>query len=352
MAKKQPHNTQIGLAPGSLNFTGERKMDNVLIELILYNEDTYKEEKYTSIQDAFHRINKTDLICWLNIDGLHEIEIVEHLVKINQLHKLSGEDILNVGQRPKLEEFENYIHITANMFMVNAEDIDNEQISLLMYDGLIISFQEKTGDVFQHVRRRIKESSGQIRKRGSDYLGYALLDAIVDHYYVILEHYGYHIEELEEELLNNLNETALNKLHIVRRKALHIRRAVYPMREVVSRFEKSESQLIHPDTKLFMRDLYDHTIQVIETVEVFRDSVSGLLDLYMNNISYRMNNVMKVLTIVSTIFIPLTFIAGIYGMNFTNMPELEYKYGYLITIVSMAVLSFIMIIYFKRKKWL
>lgn len=350
--KRHQQNTKIGLAPGSLFFTGERKMEKPEIELIVFDEDQFKEEHYNSIEDAVHRVNKTDLVCWLNIDGLHDTSIVEHLVKINRLHKLSGEDVLSIGQRPKLEEFKDYIQIAANMFMVTEDDIENEQITLVIYDDLLISFQEKTGDVFEHVRRRLRESSGQIRKRGADYLGYALLDAIVDQYFVILEHYGSQIEELEEELLRNPNEELLGKLHIVRRKALHIRRSVYPMREVVSRYEKSDSPLIHSDTKLFVRDLYDHTIQVIETVEVFRDSVSGLLDLYMNSVSNRMNNVMKVLTIVSTIFIPLTFIAGIYGMNFTNMPELEYKYGYLITMIVMAIVSIFMILYFKRKKWL
>lgn len=350
--KRHQRNTKIGLAPGSLFFTGEQKMDKPEIELILFNEKEFKEEHYNSIEDAMNRISKTDLICWLNIDGLHETSIVEHLVQLNLLHKLSGEDVLSVGQRPKFEEFENYIQIAANMFMVTEDDIENEQITILVYDRLLISFQEKTGDVFEHVRRRLRESSGQIRRRNADYLGYALLDAIVDQYFVILEHYGTQIEDLEEELLEKPTEEILGKLHIVRRKALHIRRSIYPMREVVSRYEKSDSKLIQDDTKLFVRDLYDHTIQVIETVEVSRDAVSGLLDLYMNSVSNRMNNVMKVLTIVSTIFIPLTFIAGIYGMNFSNMPELEYKYGYLITMIVMAVVSIFMIIYFKRKKWL
>ena len=354
MAQRKKHlgNINIGLAPGSLLFNGERKMDKPEIRLMLFNEDSIKEEKFDTISDAMQRINKTDLVCWLNIDGLHETSIVEHIVDKGLIHKLSGEDILSVGQRPKLDEFENYLHIVANMFMITDDDIEKEQITLLILDNLIISFQEKTGDVFEPVRKRLRNSSGQIRKRQSDYLGYALLDAIVDQYYVILEHYGEHIDELEEELLDKPSEKILSRLHNLRRKAINIRRAVYPMREVVSKYEKSDSPLIYKDTKLFLRDLYDHAIQVIETAEVFRDSVNGLLDLYMNSISNRMNNVMKVLTIVSTIFIPLTFIAGIYGMNFKYMPELESKYGYIIVMIAMFVISVGMILYFKRKKWL
>lgn len=344
--------TKVGLAPGSLVFTGEKKMDKPEIRLILFDEESIKEEQFDSIDDAMRRIEKTDLICWLNIDGLHEKSIVEFLVENSKIHKLSGEDILSIGQRPKLDEYQEYLHVVANMFMILDDDIEKEQITLLIFDNLLISFQEKTGDVFDHVRNRLRSSSGQIRKRRADYLGYALLDSIVDQYFVILEHYGEHIEELEEELLDKPSENILAKLHTVRRKAINIRRAVYPMREVVSRYEKSDSTLIDVETKLFLRDLYDHTIQIIETVEVFRDSVNGLLDLYMNSISNRMNNVMKVLTIVSTIFIPLTFIAGIYGMNFKYMPELESKYGYLIVMSGMFIISIGMIIFFKKKKWL
>lgn len=344
--------TKVGLAPGSLVFTGEKKMEKPEIQLILFDEESIKEEQFDSIDDALRRVEKTDLVCWLNIDGLHESSLVQYLVEQSKIHKLSGEDILSVGQRPKLDEYEKYLHVVANMFMILDDDIEKEQITLLIFDNLLISFQEKTGDVFDHVRNRLRSSSGQIRRRKADYLGYALLDSIVDQYFVILEHYGEHIEELEEELLDRPSENILSKLHSVRRKAINIRRAVYPMREVVSRYEKSDSKLIDSETKLFLRDLYDHTIQVIETVEVFRDSVNGLLDLYMNSISNRMNNVMKVLTIVSTIFIPLTFIAGIYGMNFKYMPELEYQYGYMIVMIAMFIISIGMIIFFKKKKWL
>ncbi len=342
----------IGLAPGSLNFTGSQKMEQPIIDLITFNQEHYEESRYPSIQEAMDHVSQNQCVNWLNISGLHDTAIIRYLVEQDIIHKLSGEDILHIGQRPKLDEFENYIHVVVNMFMIQEDQLENEQISFIISGNLIISFQEKTGDVFDFVRKRLASSSGQIRKRNADYLGYALLDAIIDHYFVTLEYFGEQIESIEESLLEKPDEHLLAEIHNIRRKALHIRRAIYPLREVVSRFEKLDSTFIEDETKLFVRDLYDHTIQVIETVEVFRESASSLLDLYMNSVSNRMNNVMKVLTIVSTIFIPLTFIAGVYGMNFQHMPELGFKNGYWYTLGFMVLVSIIMIIFFKRKKWI
>ena len=347
--KKQ---STIGLAPGSLLFTGEQKMDKTIIELITFDETNFHQETIPTIREALKKVEETNLVCWLNIDGLHDTSIVEFLVNEARLHKLSGEDILNIRQRPKLEDYETYLQIAANMFLVENQQIEQEQITLLIYDRLLITYQEKSGDIFDGVRKRISTSSGFIRKRGADYLGYALLDSIVDQYYVILEHQISEIEEVEEKLLIDPTENILPKLHSLRRRAMKIRRGIVPMREIVNQFQKTENKLVHPETKLFIRDLYDHTIQVIETTEAFRDSVNGSLDLYMNMLSNRMNSVMKVLTIVSTIFIPLTFISGFYGMNFIHMPELKSDYGYPIIISIMVVVSIAMIIYFKRKKWL
>ncbi|MGM0478961.1 MAG: magnesium/cobalt transporter CorA [Bacteroidota bacterium] len=342
----------IGLAPGSLNFTGTQKMEKPVIDLITFDQEHYSESEFATIQEAIDHVSQNQQVSWLNISGLHDTSIIRFLVEEGIIHKLSGEDILHIGQRPKLDEYENYIHVVSNMFMIEEDQIENEQITFIISGNLLISFQEKPGDVFDYVRKRIATSSGQIRKRNADYLGYALLDAIVDHYFVTLEHFGEQIEVLEESLLQKPDERLLAQIHNIRRKALHIRRAIYPLREVVSRLEKLDSTFIEDETKLFVRDLYDHTIQVIETVEVFRESASSLLDLYMNSVSNRMNNVMKVLTIVSTIFIPLTFIAGVYGMNFQHMPELGFKNGYWYTLGFMVLISIIMIIFFKRKKWI
>jgi len=232
------------------------------------------------------------------------------------------------------------------------EIIEYEQLSFILKGNILVTFQEKTGDVFDGVRNRIREGKGNVRKRGADYLLYALLDLVVDHYFIVLDNFGEKLEDLETELLNNPDKTILSKLHRLRRETLLLRRTVYPLREMIGRFEKLEEPLISNSIKIFIRDLYDHTVKVIENIEVLRDMTSGLLDLYMNTTSNKMNEIMKVLTIMTSIFIPLTFIAGVYGMNFTNMPELQHKYGYFMILGVMIVVVLGMLYYLKRKKWL
>lgn len=327
-------------------------MDEVQIEILQYDAQDIVEKSFKNISDALNFAAKPNHVNWINIEGLHQTEVIESIMQHFQIHRLSGEDILSVGQRPKLDDYSHYLHVVLKMFMLQEGEIEDEQITFILLENTLITFQEKTGDVFSFVRKRLEEGKGTIRTRGADYLLYALIDSVVDHYFLILEHFGDRIEELEIELLDQPGEDVLRKLHALRREALHLRRSVYPLREVVSRYEKINVPYVHADTNPFVRDLYDHTIQVIETVEVFRDSASGLLDLYMNSVSNRMNNVMKLLTIISTIFIPLTFIAGIYGMNFQHMPELTYRYGYFITVGVMFIIAIIMVILFKRKKWL
>lgn len=354
MAKRKHHTkkSKLGMAPGSLLFTGEQKMDQVNIEVMKYNVKTIEEKSFSDISKAIDYLGTSEQVSWINIEGIHDVETIEKVMHHFNLHRLTGEDILSVGQRPKLDDYSNYLHVVLRMFMLVDEEIEDEQITFILTKNCLITFQEKSGDVFNFVRRRLNEGKGQIRSRGADYLHYALIDSVVDHYFIILENFGDKIEDLEIELLDRPTDDVLKRLHHLRREALQLRRNVYPLREVVSRLEKQEADFINPETRLFVRDLYDHTIQVIETVEVFRDSASGLLDLYMNSISNKMNGIMKLLTIISTIFIPLTFIAGIYGMNFQNMPELEYRYGYFIAMAVMLFLAIIMVLFFKRKKWL
>lgn len=340
------------MAPGSLLFTGEQKMEQVNIEVMKYDEKSIEEKSFSDISKAIDFVDSSDKVSWINIEGIHDVETIEKVMLHFNLHRLTGEDILSVGQRPKLDDYSNYLHVVLRMFMLVENEIEDEQITLVLTQKCLITFQEKPGDVFNFVRRRLNEGKGQIRTRGADYLHYALIDSVVDHYFIILENFGDKIEDLEIELLDRPTDDVLKRLHHLRREALQLRRNVYPLREVVSRLEKQEADFINSETRLFVRDLYDHTIQVIETVEVFRDSASGLLDLYMNSISNKMNGIMKLLTIVSTIFIPLTFIAGVYGMNFQHMPELEYRFGYGIAMLVMFVIAVIMVIFFKRKKWL
>lgn len=320
---------------------------------MIYNENIVKEISPSNIEEIIHLIDTTKETLWINIDGIHDEAVIESICSIIMVHKLSMEDILSVGQRPKIDEFDNYIHMVLKMLKLNnQEDVEDEQISFILNKNILLSFQEKTGDVFAGVRKRILEGKGYIRKRGSDYLLYALVDSVVDHYFLILEVLGEKIESLETELLSTPDDSVLAKLHHLCRETLDIRRSVYPLREVISKFEKIDESILNPDVKVFIRDLYDHTIQVIETIEVLRESASGLLDLYMNSVSNKMNEIMKVLTIMASIFIPLTFIAGVYGMNFQNMPELEYQFGYFVVWGVMILVFVGMLIYFKRKKWL
>jgi magnesium transporter len=264
------------------------------------------------------------------------------------------EDILSVNQRPKLEEYPDYLQAFIKMITINQVDetVEYEQISFILKGNILVSFQEKTGDIFDSVRKRVKEAKGLVRKKGADYLLYALLDLVVDHYFIILDNFSEKLEDLETDLLGNPDKTTLNRLHLLRRETLLLRRTVYPMREMISRFEKLEEPLISGNIKVFTRDLYDHTIIVIENIEVLRDMTSGLLDLYMNTVSNKLNEIMKVLTILSSIFIPLTFIAGVYGMNFKYMPELEHKYGYYAILGVMAIVVLAMLYFLRKKKWL
>jgi len=286
--------------------------------------------------------------------GLHEVEIIEKLGKQFELHSLILEDILHTEQRPKYEDFDKYIFIVLGMLSFNEEiqAVESEQVSLILGANFVISFQERTGDVFEPIRDRIRNAKGRIRKMGPDYLAYALTDAIVDSYFAILEKVGEKIESMEEELVSDPTEKTLHQIHTMKREMISLRRSVWPLREVISGMQKSESSVIKELTEIYLRDVYDHTIQIIDTIESFRDMVSGMLDIYLSSISNKMNAVMKVLTIIATIFIPLTFVAGIYGMNFEHMPELKWKWAYPGVWVVMLVITGIMLTYFRRKKWL
>ncbi|MCJ7687321.1 MAG: magnesium/cobalt transporter CorA, partial [Desulfobacteraceae bacterium] len=260
----------------------------------------------------------------------------------------------HTGQRPKMEDLGDYIFIVLKMLMPakTEGDFDAEQVSLILGSNFVISFQEKQGDVFNTIRERIKMGKGRIRKTGSDYLAYTLLDAIIDNYFVILEDVGEKIETMQEEVLANPDPSILKVIQDTKRNMIFLRKSVWPLRETISNLERGESSLIGDSVGPYLRDVYDHTIQVIDTVETFRDTISGTLDIYLSSLSNKMNEVMKVLTIIATIFIPLTFIAGLYGMNFKFMPELEWKWSYLVIWIVFLVVGALMLIGFRRKKWL
>lgn len=350
--KKRPSH-KIGLPPGSLIFTGDKKQEEVFINLITYDENEFYEENIKLDQlDAHLKLQKK--VIWIDIVGLHDVELLEKIGNHFGIHKLTLEDILSVDQRPKMELFEDYIFSTLKMIQCPSPEspIVDEQVSFVLRENVLLTFQEKKGDVFQFVRDRLQDPKRAIRQRGSDYLLYALLDAVIDNYFIVMENVGERIENLESQAMIEPDTDTLNSLYLQRREMMDLRRSVYPLREVIGSFGKYAEHKISPEVRPFIRDLYENTIQVIETMEVFRDMSSGVLDLYMNSLSNRMNNVMKVLTIISTIFIPLSFVAGVYGMNFDNMPELHWKYGYFFVIGGMGLAVIGMLFFFRWKKWL
>jgi len=328
-----------GLPPGTLVHIGKRKAE--------------KEKEAKTIEECFPFKDKPT-VTWINIDGIHQVDIIEKLGSYFGLHPLLLEDILNTEQRPKMEDFGDYIFFVLKMLYLgdDKEDMEAEQVSLILGSNFVISFQEREGDVFAPVRDRIRKHKGRIRKAGSDYLAYALLDAIVDNYFLILENVGEKIEDTEQRLAIKPDPETLMSIRELKKEMIFLRKSIWPLREVINGLDRSESPLIHESTNAYLRDVYDHTIQIIDTVESFRDMISGMLDIYLSSLSNKMNEVMKVLTIFASIFIPLTFIAGLYGMNFRFMPELEWQWGYFAVLFVMVLAGGSMLLYFRRKKWL
>jgi magnesium transporter len=345
---------KIGLSPGTLVHIGKKKIEKVRIRIIDYDEAQLQEKEAKTIEECFP-FKEKPTVTWVNIDGLHDIEVIEKIGKHFDLHPLVLEDILNTEQRPKIEDFDDYIFVVLKMlyFDESQDEIRAEQVSIILGSNFVLSFQERVGDIFNPLRERIRNAKGRIRKMGADYLAYALMDATVDNYFTVLEKLGEKIEDTEEKLVSNPTPETLQTIHNLKREMIFLRKSVWPLREVVNSLERGESSLIKESTKIFLRDVYDHTIQVIDTVETFRDLLSGMLDIYLSSISNRMNQVMKVLTIIATIFIPLTFVAGIYGMNFEYMPELKWHWFYPKAFwVVMIGVAGVMLVYFRRKKWL
>ena len=342
-----------GLPPGTLVHIGERKAEIPKITIMDYSETLFQEKEVKTIEECF-LFKDTPTITWINIDGLHQVEILEKLGECYGFHPLVLEDILNTDQRPKVEDYGEYLYIVLKMLDQSnqSNEILTEQMSLILGPSFVISFQEREGDVFDSIRERIRTGKGRIRKMGADYLTYSLLDSIVDNYFIVMEKLGEKIEFLEEELVKRPIPETLQTIHHLKREMIFFRKAVWPLREVIGSLERGELPLVQETTRIYLRDVYDHTIQVIDTIETFRDMVSGMLDIYLSSVSNRLNSVMKVLTIIATIFMPLTFIAGIYGMNFKYMPELEWKWGYPTVWIAVILIGVSMLIYFKKKGWL
>ncbi len=341
-----------GLPPGSLVFLGDRKVDKVRITLVDYDEERLVEKEAGSVEECFPYRDKPS-VTWINIDGLHQVDVIEKFGRHFGLHSLVLEDILHTGQRPKMEDFKDYLFIVLQMIYLDAAktEINAEQVSLILGPNYVLSFQETVGDVFDPVRERIRTARGRIRKMGADYLAYALMDAVVDNYFVVLEKVGEKVEELEEQIVGNTTPKLLRDINGLKRELLFLRRSVWPLREVISCLMRGESPLFAQTNIVYLRDVYDHTIQVIDSAETFRDMTAGMLDIYLSSTSNRMNEIMKFLTIMSTIFIPLSFIAGVYGMNFRVMPELEKTWGYPAILAVMTAVGAGMVLYFRKRKW-
>ena len=342
-----------GQPPGSLIFTGTKRSDAVHVHLMRYGEEAYTEQdERDAVPDPEDGANLP--VRWLDVRGLHNEQLIERIGRRNRIHSLVLEDILDVRQRPKFDEYEDgfFLQMRAFHFDAISLEIKTEQVSIYVTEGRTFSFQEDTTDLFAVVRERIRTGRGKVRFRGADYLAYALADALVDSYFTIMDQVEELMEALEDEIMDDPEENLKQRIHHLRLQMLTLRKSVAPLREAVSKFSKSDHKLIEDRTYPFVRDLYDHTVQIADSIDTQRDVLNGLYDLYLSEISFRMNNVMQVLTIISTIFIPLTFLAGIYGMNFVWIPELQYKYGYPILLALMLLITVALIGYFRRKRWL
>lgn len=345
-----------GTAPGTLRAPETPGPGPTQVTVIDYAPEHFQEKRISKIEEVFpYRDSST--VTWINVEGLQDIGLIEKIGRHFGFHSLALEDVLNCGQRPKLEDYGSYHFLVLKSLYRKEGALDIEQISFFLAGNYVITFQEVPGDSFEAVRERIRQGKGQIRRMGPDYLLYALMDALVDEFFPVLETYGERVEELEDEVVLRAEPATLNEVHRIKRELLTLRRTAWPEREVINALQREEAHLIRPETRVFLRDCYDHIIQVIDMIETYRDLSSGLLEVYLSSTSNRLNSVMKVLTIISTIFIPLNFIAGVYGMNFNpeasplNMPELNWPFGYLFALGLMTIVAGSLVVYFRRKRW-
>lgn len=345
-----------GLPPGTLVHIGEARSDRLRLAVIRYHEREVLEKELTSPEElrAVAAPPGEAGVTWINLEGVHHVETIERLGKYFDIHPLTLEDIVNTEQRPKIEEYPAYLFVVlkaSNDAFPNGQ-AGVHQISLVLKPGLVISFEERAGELFDSLRNRIRSGKGRIRSVGSDYLAYCLIDAVVDRYFNTLEKLGEDIEVLQEQLIVKPTRTAMQEIHRMKRDLILFRRSVWPLREAVGSLLRGESSFIQKTTLVYLRDVYDHLVHVIDSIEIYREMLAGMMDLYLSSISNRMNEVMKVLTVIATIFMPLTFIAGVYGMNFRHMPELEWPWGYPAVLLLMLVVAVCMLRYFRRKKWI
>jgi magnesium transporter len=339
-----------GMPPGTLVHIGEKRREDVTITVIGYDKDRFEERICERPEEVFPGFDRP--VTWVNVNGLHDTAIVRAICDRAGIHPLTQEDIVHTGQRPKLEDYGDYLYIVIRMLSFEDGSIREEQVSIVLGDTWVISFQEREGDVFSPVRERLRQSRGRIRVSGADYLMYALLDALVDAYFLVIEEFSSRVEMLEEKVIGEPEPGVPEAVYGLRRELRILRQSIWPLREVVSTFARGDSGLVTAPTLVYLRDVHDHTVQAAEAVETYRDTVAGVLEVYLSNASRRMNEVIKVLTIIATIFIPLTFIAGVYGMNFAFMPELAQPWGYPVTLLGMLAVALVMLAFFRKRRWI
>ena len=341
-----------GLPPGSLVHVGQETGEQVRIKLVEYNEEQFHETDCGDVGEC-RPVRDSKVVNWLSINGIHNPAIIEAVGQIFGFHPLLLEDVMNSDQRPKFEDYGDYVFVVLKRLELDGPGraIGTEQVSFVLGDGYVVTFQEQSGDAFGAIRERIRTGKGRLRKAGADYLLYTLVDTVVDNYFSVMEKLGENIEIVEEALVTRPEVPVLRSIHNLKREMIYLRRSVWPLREVVGSLEREESCLVTDQTSVYFRDVYDHVVQVMDSIDTYRDMLSGMLDIYLSSVSNKLNEVMKVLTIIATIFIPLTFIVGLYGMNFQYMPELKLVWGYPAVLVLMAAVSLFMVLYFRRKKW-
>ncbi len=348
----QKRSRKAGLPPGTLVHIGEKKSETVKITVFDYDDSHFQERQVAKAEDV--PIAPEPCVTWVDVGGVHKIEILESFGKLFGLHSLLLEDIANTDQRPKLDDYGSYGYVVLKMVYEGERrgDIMVEQVSLVYGDNFLLLFQENGGDVFQAVKDHLRSGKGRLRHAGSDYLLYALIDSIVDGYFVVLEAVGERIEALQDLVVTSPEPETLREIHALKRQLLFLRRSVWPLRDVMNNLSRSDGHFLKESTKVFFRDVYDHVVQIVDTIESLREMVSSMLEIYLSSVSYRLNAVMKVLTIITTIFMPLSFIASIYGMNFEHMPELKSNWGYPAVLLLMGLTGTAMLVFFKRKDWL
>ncbi|MGY5149296.1 MAG: magnesium/cobalt transporter CorA [Candidatus Nitrosopumilus sp. bin_68KS] len=343
----------IGQSPGALIHVGEQKVENVRIDMMEYDEKTINEKTDVNIQDCLESKDKPN-VSWVNVIGIHDPKIIEAFGNSFEIHPLHQSNIMNTELRPSIEVADNYIMIMLKMphYINETGKLQLEQISIVIAKDHVITFQEIEADFFDQIRKRLRNKTGTIRTQKSDYLAYAIIDAIIDSYFLVIEKIGDITEELEEELMKNPTADTMQTIQTLKRRMIALRKSIWPAREIIDFLGRDSTILISDNTRTYLRDVYNHVIQVIDTIEGLRDVIGGMLDTYLSSVSNRMNEVMKTLTIIAAIFIPITFIAGIYGTNFVYVPELQWEYSYFAMLTAMGIITGFMLLWFKRKKWL